>query len=132
MSDLDKAINNFSKCCNELIKKYESHNLNEKEKTYIDRIKRFLRLCPKEEKIIRSKDRIWFFKDDILSRNSEKLFNADFSQVTDQVELLDELVAVIKKKYDVISNEERNEYWIILTKMLQAVIEYKQINKEYV
>jgi hypothetical protein len=67
----------YSKSLTDLIKNVSEDVKSEEEKTHLDQIKRLIRLCPQEERLIKTKDTIWDLKNYILNRDHIGLKNLD-------------------------------------------------------
>ena len=134
---LNSIFDKYSKTLTELIKNVSDEIKNEEEKTHLDQIKRIIRLCPQEERLIQTKETLWELRNYILTRDHIGLKNInpnDFINKNNNVEekeFILSIIDIIKSRYDEIKEERKNNYWTTLTILLQCIIEYKQIIGEY-
>ena len=134
---LNTIFDKYSKTLSELIKNVSEEIKNEEEKTHLDQIKRIIRLCPQEERLIKTKDTLWELRNYILTRDHIGLKNVDpnkfFNQnnTVEDKEFILSIIDIIKSRYDEIKEDRKNNYWITLTILLQCIIEYKQIVGEH-
>jgi hypothetical protein len=134
---LNSIFDKYSKTLTELIKNVSDEIKNEEEKTHLDQIKRIIRLCPQEERLIQTKETLWELRNYILTRDHIGLKNIDPNDFinknnnVEEKEFILSIIDIIKSRYDEIKEERKNNYWTTLTILLQCIIEYKQIIGEY-
>jgi hypothetical protein len=127
----------YSKTLTELIKNVSDDVTNEEEKTHLDQIKRLIRLCPQEERLLKTKNTLWDLRNFILARDHVGLKNIDPNKFIDvnnteeEKEFIFSIIDIIKSRYDDIKDDKKNIYWQLLTILLQCIIEYRQITCDY-
>ena len=130
---LNSIFDKYSKTLTELIKNVSDEIKNEEEKSHLEQIKRIIRLCPQEERLIKTKDTLWELRNYILTRDHIGLKNVDPNKFINKdnteadKEFILSIIDIIKSRYDEIKEERKNNYWITLTILLQCIIEYRQI-----
>lgn len=100
----------------------------------IERIKRIIRLCPLEEKLLRCKDKIFTVRDHIINRNADYFLNRDYSNYIkedEKKEFINDIIDLIKRNYSQLKKEEQELYWPIGLELLKCVIEFMQITGEH-
>jgi len=136
-SKLKVIFDKYSKSLTELIKNVSDDVKSEDEKTHLDQIKRLIRLCPQEERLIKTKDTIWDLKNYILTRDHVGLKNLDATNymnkdnTDEEKQFILSIIDIIKSRYDDLEENKKNNYWTILTLLLQYVIEYRQLVKDF-
>jgi hypothetical protein len=136
-SKLKLIFDKYSKTLIELIKNVSDDVKSEEEKTHLDQIKRLIRLCPQEERLIKTKDTIWDLKNYILKKDHLGLKKLDATQymnkdnTDEEKQFIISIIDIIKSRYDDLEENKKNIYWSLLTKLLQYVIEYRQLVKDF-
>lgn len=136
-SKLKVIFDKYSKSLTELIKNVSDDVKSEDEKTHLDQIKRLIRLCPQEERLIKTKDTIWDLKNYILTRDHVGLKNLDATNymnkdnTDEEKQFILSIIDIIKSRYDDLEENKKNNYWTLLTLLLQYVIEYRQLVKDF-
>jgi hypothetical protein len=136
-SKIKVIFDKYSKTLTELIKNVSEDVKSEDEKTHLDHIKRLMRLCPQEERLIKTKDTIWDLKNYILTRDHVGLKNLDAApymnkdNTDEEKQFILSIIDIIKSRYDDLEENKKNNYWTLLTLLLQYVIEYRQLVKDF-
>lgn len=134
---INKILNNYSNCLSKMIAftlSVVKKNGDEDEIIEIEHLKRIIALCPIEERIIRTKDKVWDSREHILNRNADYFLNRDYSNMikNDQNQaMIETLIDSVKNNYNKLSKEEKEYYWNGTIKMLKYVIEFKKITGDY-
>jgi len=134
---INKILNNYSNCLSKMIAftlSVVKKNGDEDEIIEIEHLKRIIALCPIEERIIRTKDKVWDSREHILNRNADYFLNRDYSNMikNDQNQaMIETLIDAVKNNYNKLSKEEKEYYWNGTIKMLKYVIEFKKITGDY-
>jgi len=84
--------------------------------------------------INRCKDKFWYYRKEILSKNADFFMNNKFSKFIKNDEnktFMYTLVNIIKNKAKELSTEEMDYLWGITQDMLISVIKYKKLIKDY-
>ncbi len=107
------------------------HPVNdEDELVEVERVIRIVNMLPADEIFIRSKDKIWYSRKHILSKNIQLFLKKDISKNikrdSKQV-MIETLVKLIKYKFQTLSTAEQEMYWAKLIKLLQYVAKFKQL-----
>ena len=128
-----ELVNKFNIFLVELIKKTDKYVSTEKEIEHLNRIKRLARLCPVEEKLMKAAPIFVNIAPDILKKDIEKIAAHDFKQYLNDpnsgdANILEELIIILQKKYDVLDEKTREEYWKIIINMLQIALQYKKLD----
>lgn len=79
--------------------------------------------------INRSKDKVWFHREQILNEDEDFFLNNQFSQFIKDDEnksFMYMLVNLVKKRYSEMSDGEKKEIWRLAKELLRYVVEYKK------
>jgi hypothetical protein len=127
---LDVIYQDYSSALSRLISSVKKLAFEEEVVIEIDRLRRLANFIPKEEKFIRSKNKIWGARERILNKDAEFFLSKDYSLVVkkdhNQV-MIETLINCIKDIYDDTSQEERDFFWAQAAVLLNCVIRFKQI-----
>lgn len=111
----------------------EEKDDNEDELVEIDRLRRIISLCPTDELFIRSKDKIWYTRYQIVNKNSDWFLNRDYgSQIKKDHKkaMIETLIRLAQGRFNSLSAEEQDVYWDSAFKLLNIVSKYKKLTGE--
>jgi hypothetical protein len=100
---------------------------DEEELVEINRLQRIISFVPADEVFLRCKDKIWATKTQIVNKDASTFLNIDVSKnikKDDKQNMIETLISIVKNKYKEMSEEERNEYWKRISKLLCIVCEF--------
>jgi len=127
---LDSIYQDYSSALSRLIASIKKLAIEDEVIIEVDRLRRLANFLPKEEKFIRSKNKIWGAREKILSKDAEFFLTKDYSLIIkkdhNQV-MMETLINCIKDIYDDTSQEERDFFWGQAAILLNCVIRFKQI-----
>ena len=131
--DINYICDTFAQCINKLLKTIlftlDSYN-DEDDIVEIDRLKRIIGLCPKDELFIRSKDKLWHTRYHIMEKNENWFFSYDYSKNIKKdfkQSMIETLIKLIMRKWKELTTDEKNKYWVEIIKMLQLVAMFKKL-----
>jgi hypothetical protein len=132
---ISTIINNYFMTVKNLMTTVQKKISNDKEidetdSLSIDRLKRLVNLCPPEEIFIRSKEKIWAVRMHIVNKNADYFMKKDYSGMIKKDEkqtMLESLIIICKSRYNQMSAEEKEIYWMYANELLKSVIQYKKL-----
>lgn len=104
--------------------------MDESDALSIDRLKRLVNLCPPEEIFIRSKEKIWAVRMHIINKNADYFMQKDYSSLIKKDEkqtMLESLIIICKSRYNKMTAEEKEVYWMYANELLKSVIQCKKL-----
>jgi len=99
----------------------------------VERLYRIIALLPNDELFIRSKDKIWSARKQILDKNMDWFISRDYTALIkkDQKQVMIEtLLRIFRTKYHSLSDEEKEFYWNKIFGILNLVAKYKKLTGE--
>jgi len=134
ISQCDSKITNplfieYSNTLNSLLSIIVTQLEEESEIVELERVKRILSLCPLEEKLLRTKDKIWNVREHILAKNKDYFLNKDYSSLIKQDSnkaFIENIMEIIKDNFNDLSEKEQAAYWIKAKKLLNIVARFKK------
>lgn len=114
-------------------KKTLSKKDDEDEIVELERLARLVALLPSDEIFLRSKDKIWHTRKQILDKNVEWFMNRDYSKniKKDQKQtMIETIIKVVRRKFVALSEDEKNQYWMKAIELLRLVAEFKKLTGE--
>ena len=103
----------------------------------IIRLRRIINLVPVEEKFIRTKDKVWNVRKQILDKNEKYFIEKDYSKLIKKDHnqyFIETLTDIVKNRFDELNNAEKDLYWQKAAILLNCVGKYKkavmEINKK--
>ena len=84
--------------------------------------------------ISRCKDKLWFYRKEIIGENEDFFLNQTFSEFIKEDEnktFMNTLMSMMKKKFNERSEEEKKEIWKLLKSLLKRIIEFKKLTNDY-
>ncbi len=82
----------------------------------------------------RSMDKIWIYRNEILSRDTQFFVNNKFDKFVKDDEnktFMYTLINLIKKRFLERTEEEKKVIWDLINQLLISVIKYKKVTKDY-
>lgn len=135
----DEAINNsnkifteFRNMITELIRLIESNIEDDdlEEIAELDRLKRLISLAPEEQIFLRCKDKIWLTREQLLNKDLEWFIGKECSHLIKNdknKEFIETLMRIVKRKFLELDEEEKDEYWKYIHKLLNIVARFQKI-----
>lgn len=99
----------------------------------MDRLMRLINMLPNDEIFIRSKDKIWFARNQILQKNIDWFFNRDYSaniKKDQKQRMIETLLRIVRNQWRDLSEEEKEMYWDRGLEILGLVAKFKKLAKE--
>lgn len=99
----------------------------------LTRIKRIINLAPKEELLIRTKDKVWGVRHHIIKKDRDFFFERDYSKMIKQDSnkaFIESLMDIVKNNYDELDQDEQNHYWTKAIELLNLVAKFKKAINE--
>lgn len=106
---------------------------DEDEIVELERLARLVALLPSDEIFLRSKDKIWHTRKQILDKNVEWFMNRDYSKniKKDQKQtMIETIIKVVRRKFVALSEDEKDQYWMKAIELLRLVAEFKKLTGE--
>lgn len=134
--DISEICNGFAQQIKSLLStvKKTLHPIDDEEELIeVERVIRIVSMLPTDEIFIRSKDKIWWSRKHILTKNAEWFLKTDVSKNIKQDSkrtMIETLVRLVRYKYMTLSPEEQEYYWSKLITLLQYVARFKKLVKE--
>lgn len=131
---INKILTTYSNIVYSLLKLAIKNCEDEADIVELERLKRVIKLCDDAEIFIRTKDKVWAVREKILNKDADYFLNKDYSSGIKQDEkqsMIETIIMVVKEKYNVLTQNERNMYWKKAFEMLNLVIQYKELSGEY-
>ena len=97
-------------------------------------VSRILGVAPPDEIFIRSHQKIWVNREQILNKNIDFFLNRNYSHLIKQDRhqtFLTTLINIIKHKFAKLDKDVQNLYWNKIFCLLQCIIKYKKLVAEY-
>ena len=132
---LNKLFRDYSNILNSIISLTIKITKDEDEIIELERVKRILGLCPLEERLLRTKDKIWNARNHILKKNSDFFIKRDYSSMIKQDSnqaFIESLMLIVKTKFPKLKKKEQFFYWKKATSLLKIVAEFKKMIGESV
>lgn len=127
-------FNEYNNVLNSILSMMRKQAVDEEDIVEVDRAKRIIGLCPMEEKLFRTKDKIWNVRNQILNKDLNFFMTNDYSGMikNDQNRaFIEAMIEIIKENFIELTKKEQDFYWSKFTKLLHLVAKFKEIIKEY-
>ena len=135
IKQLNDIYKQFDNCISSLLSMASKTVTNETELVELERVKRILKIPGDDEKFIRSKDKLWAVRNQIINKDENYFLNKDYTTIIkkDSKQAMIECVLnIIKYKFINMNPSEKAVYWTKAGEMLKYVIKYKQLMGEVV
>lgn len=99
----------------------------------LERVKRLVNFLPADECFIRSKDKIWWARKQILRKNAGWFLNRDYSnniKKDHKQAMIETIIRAVQEKFPKMTTEEQDLFWTKGIQMLQVVAKYKKVSGE--
>lgn len=99
----------------------------------IERARRVIGFCPLEEKLLRTKDKIWNVREHIINKNTSFFLDRDYSGMIKKdgnKAFIEALMEIVKNNFTALNEKEQNQYWKKAKKLLRLVAEFKRELKD--
>jgi hypothetical protein len=117
-----------------LAKEQAKHSYDEDDIIALEQLERIIRLCPIEEIFIRSKEKIFGYRDKIINKDADYFIKKDYGQFIKKDRnqyMLETLVSVIRTRFNELNEKEKNIYWAKAATMLKCVLEFKLLINDH-
>ncbi len=134
--ELNKIYNGFSNALGMIItlgiqniKKYKGDN---DEIANLERVRRIVNLAPNDEKLLRSKEKVWEVRKYIIEKDAEYFLKKDYSKYIRndwKKEFITEVLLTVRNYYAVSNKEEQELYWKHANSLLYWVSYFKKVTE---
>jgi hypothetical protein len=128
--ELNDIFNVHSQLLNAVLTTAIKQTKDEDEIVEIERIKRLINLAPIDERFVRSKDKIWNVRNQILEKNTQWFLDRDYSSLVKKDHnqaTIETIMSIIRDKFHTLSKAEMDHYWNKAIALLQNVARYKKL-----
>jgi len=128
--ELNKILREFHGAMFKVIKIAEKLDPKNYYITWVKQQIDILRKIDKENIIKRCKDKFWHYQKEIINHDIAFFHNNQFTNFIkddDNKQFMYSFVNMLKKKINNISDEEKQQIWELLEKVLEMCIAYKQL-----
>jgi len=94
----------------------------------LEQVKRLIGFCAAEEKIIRTKDKIWNVREHIMNKDVDFFLKRDYSGMVkkdNNKAIIESLMEIVKNNFEGLTESEQNKYWKKAKKLLNLVGKFK-------
>jgi CII-binding regulator of phage lambda lysogenization HflD len=131
---LNEIFQTYSNTLTSLLSLAKQQCTDESDIVELERLKRVISLCPLEEKFIRTKDKIWSVRIQIIAKDSqyfiEKDYSANIKKDQNQI-MMETLMELTVDKFSNMSDTHKEAYWKKLLVLLNLIARYKKAIIKY-
>jgi HSP90 family molecular chaperone len=129
---LHTIINTYCSHINSVITMVKEQLTDETEIAEMERLKRIIGFCPKEELFIRTKEKVWNVRDHIINKDMEFFYNRDYSSMVKKDEnqsFIEALMNIVKYNFKQLTPKEQDRYWNRGIMMLKNIVEFEKLRR---
>ncbi len=127
---LNNIFKSFSNNIKSIITLAEKYVKDEDDEVALDSIKRIIKLCPDDEILIRTMDKIWGVRLQIINKDINYFLNKEYGNLVredEKKEMIVGLIQIVREFFPELKKEEQNVFWSYGTSLLKLVAECKKL-----
>lgn len=129
-AQINNIIRSHSETLASLLEQCAKHAVTKQETMHLDDARRKYRLCPIEERFMKTREIIWDIRNQIMTENIAELEKLDYSKYADnkeEADIIEEIVGILSVKYKTLTVAEKKEYWGLMKQLLKNVVQYQKL-----